>query len=435
MKLFTPLSLLCGTLFLNLAAIATQETAPEPVVPPEQSIADPEADVIPVATGGVATEPDGPQPVSGPITPAGNQPVGALNGRVVFMSGGHGWQASGSSWSLDRPLLLAMNEDTGNVDQMTLFAYYCFNAGATVVPFRPVGNQTNEVVLDNGDPAVTWSGAWVASSSAVYFGSAADTVHYRFATVAATETATATYTPTFPQTDYYPVYSWALAGNNRTNQLYRINHTGGQSLVRVPHHLVGGGWVYLGTYYFNAGSNAPSGSVIISNLGENGAAAAVVIADAVRFGNGMGDVNIGGGVSTYPREDEGNRYWVQRAWGQGQPTSVYTSGNVSSPIRMAVEMNNQSSGSMYKRAYVGFHSNATTGNTNTATARGVLGLWNDPTLSTNVAPDSGTLNQYRLRIEAGHRGQHRYGRAQLSPRGPLAEPQHTDLRQPELRLR
>ena len=46
-----------------------------------------------------------------------------------------------------------MNEDTGNVDQMTMFVYQCFNAGATVVPMRPVGNQTNEVVLDNVDPA------------------------------------------------------------------------------------------------------------------------------------------------------------------------------------------------------------------------------------------------------------------------------------------
>ena len=47
------------------------------------------------------------------------------------------------------------------------------------------------------------------------------------------ETATATYTPTIPAAGFYPVYTWALSSSNRTNQLYRINHTGGQSLVRV----------------------------------------------------------------------------------------------------------------------------------------------------------------------------------------------------------
>jgi hypothetical protein len=140
------------------------------------------------------------------------------------------------------------------------------------------------------------------------------------------------------------------------------------------------------------------GSVVISNEGNDGIAMGVIIADAIRFGNGMGDIDEGGGISRYPREDESNAYWVRRGMGQGQPSSIYSSG-VSSPIRMAKEMNNEGSGNMYKRVYIGFHSNATTGNTNTATSRGVLGLWNNPALSTNVAPDSGTLNQYTLALK------------------------------------
>jgi hypothetical protein len=319
------------------------------------------------------------------------QPRGVLSGRIIFTSGGHGWNWSGSAWTLDRPLLLDMNEDTGNVDQMTMFAYHCFNAGATVVPFRPVGNQTNQVVLDNDDPGVIWSGLWADSSSTVFFGSPGD-VAYRFASGAAVESATATYTPNIPAAGFYPVYAWALAGGNRTNQLYRINHTGGQSQVRVPHHMVGGGWVYLGTYYFAVGSHPASGAVVISNETGGPDGVGAIIADAIRFGNGMGDVNPGSGVSTYPREDECSRMWILRGLGQGQSTSPYDNGNVSAPPRMAAEMNREGAGNIYKRVYVGFHSNASSGS-----ARGVTALYNDPNrYPTTVETNSATPNQFRF---------------------------------------
>jgi hypothetical protein len=334
----------------------------------------------------------------GPTAPSPGQPGGALSGRIVYTSAGHGWTWSGSSWVLQRGVIGEMNEDYGNLDQMTLFAYYCFNAGATVVPMRPVGHQTNEVVLDNVSAAVSFSGDWFTNSTnTVYYGSAgAD--RFRFASVSSTETATATYTPTIPLAGFYPVYTWAAHGADRTNQLYRIRHTGGEAQVRVPHHMVGNGWVYLGSYHFNAGSNADSGAVIISNLGPVPGATGVVIADAIRFGNGMGSINRGGGVSGYPREEECSRYWIQNSLGQGQPASIYdgagddASDNVGAPIRMAAEMNQQNIGNMYKRIYIGFHSNATTGNTNTATARGSMGLWNDNA----VFPGTGTPNQFRL---------------------------------------
>jgi len=239
-------------------------------------------------------------------------------------------------------------------------------------------------VLDNVSAGVTWSGSWSDSSSTVYYGQAG-ALPYRFANVSATETATATYTPNIPVAGFYPVYTWVLAGGNRINQLYRINHTGGQSLVRVPHHMVGNGWVYLGTYYFNAGSNPAKGAVIISNLGEGASPSGVVIADAIRFGNGMGNVDRGGGVSGYPREEEASRYWIQRSLGQGQDSGIYANGNVTAPPRMAVEMNRQAEGNMFKRVYIGFHSNAGGG-------RGVLGLYNNASLF----PGTATSNQFRL---------------------------------------
>ncbi len=314
---------------------------------------------------------------SSPIVPSAHQPAGALSGRVVFMNSGHGWTWSTNNyWYLQRPAALnSMNEDYGNLDQLNFFAAYCFNAGAIVASMRPLGRQTNEVVLDNVSAGVTFAGAWTDSTSTIYFGNPG-AVPYRYASLAATETATATYTPMIPAAGYYPVYTWVRHGTDRGDQLYRIRHTGGESQYRVPHYLVGNGWIYLGEYYFNAGSNSLNGSVIISNLrgSTNGS---VIIADAIRFGNGMGSIDRGGGVSGYPREDESCRYWIQANLGQGQSTSLYeTSGNDeqdswSAPPRMSVEMTETNGTSFFKRIHLSFHSNAS-GDGNTRGTEGLI---------------------------------------------------------------
>ena len=318
-----------------------------------------------------------------PVVPSAHQPAGALAGRVVFMNSGHGWtwftNSASNYWSLQRPAALnSMNEDYGNWDQLNFFAAYCFNAGAVVVSLRPLGDQTNEVVIDNVDAAASFAGAWTASTSTIYFGKAG-AVPYRYAALASTESATAAYTPTIPAAGYYPVYTWARHGTDRGDQLYRIRHTGGESQIRIPHYLVGNGWVYLGEYYFNAGSNAACGSVVISNLrgSTNGS---VVIADAIRFGNGLGTIDRGGGVSGYPRQDENCRYWIQSNLGQGQSTSLYETGGTdeqdswSAPPRMSVEMTETNGTSFYRRIHISFHSNASTGVPGTAASRGVEGL-------------------------------------------------------------
>lgn len=290
------------------------------------------------------------------------QQFGALSGKIVFMNSGHGWTFDPTYWRLQRGVGNEMNEDYGNLDQLNFFAQYCFNAGATVVSMRPLGHQTNEVILDNDDAGVTFAGVWNNSSQTTFWGSPGD-VPYRFAALSATETATATYTPTIPVAGFYPVYTWVLAGSDRGDQLYRIRHTGGESLVRIPHHMVGNGWIYLGEYYFNAGANAAAGSVVVSNL-RGSATGLYTFADAIRFGNGMGSVDRGGGVSGYPREDESMRYWIQANLAQGQSTSLYeSSGNDesdswSAPPKMSAHMNREDAGDIYDRIHISFHSNA-----------------------------------------------------------------------------
>jgi hypothetical protein len=323
------------------------------------------------------------------LVPIGVQPEGSLSGKIAYVSAGHGWQWSNAlnRWATDRPNLLSMVEDFGNQDQMTYYADYLLQAGATVVPMRPVGRQLNEIVLDNDSPGVTWSGPWSNNTAGPRwydedYGATSDPVKYRFANInSSAETAVATYSPEIPQAGHYPVYAWVAFGANRTNQLYKVNHTGGQTQISVDHRRVGNGWVYLGTYFFDEGQSAERGSVQISNFSTDGGS--VVIADAIRFGNGMGDVPWGSGgigtgnVSGYPREDEGSIVWLWRGLGLSSsfssPSSVIGTSNVSAPLRMAAHMNSGSN-PYGTSIYVGFHSNATTGNPNTAVARGAIGL-------------------------------------------------------------
>ena len=259
--------------------------------------------------------------------------------------------------------------------------------GATVVPMRPIGRQVNEVVLDNDSPGVTYTGTWSDDATFArwydedYGVGGNDAVPYRFASVdAGAETATATYTPNIPAAGFYPVYTWVAQGSDRTNQLYKINHTGGQTQVSIDHRKVGNGWVYLGTYHFNAGSSASEGSVQISN--HSTAGGSVVVADAIRFGNGMGDLTwddngIGsatGTTSGQPREDEATVLWLYRSFGQrgnGEtPASVLSYPGVLhecvAPGQMAQHMNADTN-PFGTSVYIGIHS--TTSDPNTAIAR------------------------------------------------------------------
>ena len=201
----------------------------------------------------------------------GAQPSGALTGRTIYFSAGHGYALiTAGTWNYGRPFIQGMNEDFGNIDQTNFFAEAVFNAGGTVVCMRPIGQQTNEVVLDNTSSDVTWTpsiSSWTLSGSSTdNFGDSTGN-NMRSINSAATETATATYTPNIPQAGFYPVYCFANASTNRcSGQLYRVRHSAGETEVRVNHRRVGRGWVWLGTYHFAAGKNAATGSVVISNL-------------------------------------------------------------------------------------------------------------------------------------------------------------------------
>jgi hypothetical protein len=380
-------SLFCGWLIAN-AAFSQVAATPQPTTPPDGWTPDPSNDwretppATPVPELSLPPIPS-PRPGTPPPGPLQAQPTGALSGIIVYCGAGHGLTADAEDghpedgdrgWYTQRPLLHGMIEDFGNIDQLTFFTAYALNAGATVVPTRPVGFQPNEVVLDNDDPGVTWSGVWKPSTSTIYYGNPGE-VPYLYANTADGETAVARYTPHIPESGWYPVYAWARPGADRISQLYRIVHSGGVYEIRVNHRRVGRGWVWLGTHYFDAGD---TGYVEISNAAPTSRSQpGVVIADAIRFGNGIGDVDRGTGPTGVPREFEASRYWVERMTGQNAPERVYDldgvddqGDNVGAPPRMAALMNRETDGSYWDRIYVSFHTNAS------GRQRGALGLFN-----------------------------------------------------------
>ncbi len=315
------------------------------------------------------------EPPRGPYAQPARQPTGALTGVSVFASAGHGWTADTGvgDWYLQREVLQSMNEDHGNIDMLNIFAAYAFNAGATVVPFRPVGWQPIEIVLDNDDPGVTFTGSWSNSTNSKYYenGVTNSGIPYKFASASTTETATARYTPTITVTDYYPVYCFTIASSDRTIQTYRIRHAGGISEVKVDHRLVGNGWIWLGNYYLIAGGD---NYVEITN---QSTVAGAVIADAIRWGCGMGDI-VGNGASTvsgYSRDEECSKYWAQSELGNhavGFDSNIWhvsgqsdTDDNVRTAAKWAREMNQEPAGGVlvdrWKRIYIEFHTNATGG--------------------------------------------------------------------------
>ncbi len=305
--------------------------------------------------------------LAGPVAGAGTQPAGALSGVIVYCSAGHGWTAGSSYWYLQRGLLLDMVEDYGNIDQLNYFVHYLFNAGATVVPFRPVGYRHTEIVLDNDDTGVTYTGVWNNSTATTeYYENRATLsgVPYRWANAAASESATARYTPTIPETGFWPVYCWTRDGTDRVRQTYRIRHSGGVSSVVIDHRMVGKGWIWLGNYHLTAGTG---NYAEITNVSPD---AGVVIADAIRFGNGMGDVvRPGPGTASgYPRDEECSRYWAESELGNnavGFSSTIWDgsgddgSDNVGTAARWAAAMNRETyNDDRWRSIYIEFHTNA-----------------------------------------------------------------------------
>lgn len=249
------------------------------------------------------------------------QTAGALSGKSVYVSAGHGWYFHPTfGWLTQRGVSNGIIEDHNNAEAVNQYLIaYLRRAGADVFPARDPAMITAELVIDNagnaGGAAYAEAGQWFTSALAGYRGGS-----YRYAVSVAsiTPTAVATWSAPVAVSGWYPVYAWYVPAANRVPQArYRIVHAGGASDVVINQQTHGYTWRYLGAYYFRAGELA---QVAVSNA--SNAAGLAVIADAIRLGGGVGDIAREGGPSLRPRWEEAARYWAMLL---GAPAGVYDS--------------------------------------------------------------------------------------------------------------
>ncbi len=249
------------------------------------------------------------------------QTAGALSGKSVYVSAGHGWYFHPSlGWRTQRGVTNGLVEDHNNAEVVNQFLIaYLRQAGADVFPTRDPAMIDAERVIDNADnvsgAGYVEAGQWFTSALAGYRGGS---YRYAVSVAAITPTAVATWSAPVDVSGWYPIYAWYVAAANRVPQArYRIIHAGGASEAVIDQRTHGYTWRYLGTYYFRAGQLA---QVVLSNA--SSVAGTAVIADAIRLGGGVGDINRGAGPSLKPRWEEAARYWTMLL---GAPASVYDS--------------------------------------------------------------------------------------------------------------
>ncbi len=258
----------------------------------------------------------------------------------LWQSHGRYYKPENDRWQWQRPSLFCTTEDLFTPSIVLPYLIPMLeNAGGIVYTPRERDTQRNEVIVDNDTHPVGSFYIEKESRKARFStpigitGFASRRSIYQqgenpftegtvriLPTESKAERAFAMWAPNIPEEGYYAVYvSYKTLINSVTDAKYTVFHKGGATEFRVNQQIGGGTWVYLGTFLFDKG-NTEYGRVVLSNESkENG----VVVADAVRFGGGMGNIARQGRTSGLPRYLEGARYSAQWA---GMPPSVYGEG-------------------------------------------------------------------------------------------------------------
>lgn len=272
-----------------------------------------------------------------------------LAGRNIALWQSHGryFEEKTDRWEWQRAPMFLTVEDMYTQSYVLPFLIPMLeNAGAYVMTPRERDPQTNEVIADN-DPAFeegrgeevriegrysetgTWSDAGVGFADARATYSLLENP-FLMGTARQAEcrenhrdkAAEARWTPEIPERGEYSVYiSYKSLPHSTPCAHYTVRHLGGESEFIVNQKMGGGTWIYIGTFEFDKGSE---GCVILDNSvpkGYNVTRNAVITADAVRFGGGMGKIARGlkdQPVNEYttsgmPSFTEGALYWMQWA--------------------------------------------------------------------------------------------------------------------------
>ena len=234
-----------------------------------------------------------------------------LSGKHIALWGSHGryYHQTMEQWLWQRAKLWTTVEDVYTSSYtMPFLVPMLENAGAVVVQPRERDTQEVEDVVDEveairrlGEEA---KGKWVKGEGTGW-GEDNDEVllegenpfekgGYMLAPVSNKEISELRYTPhPLPAGEYAVYVSYKSLSNSTTAAKYTVVHRGQKTEFEVNQQMGGGTWVYLGTFAFDADPN--NNYVTLSNVGKGNA---VVTADAVKFGGGIGN------VARYPQPDK-----------------------------------------------------------------------------------------------------------------------------------
>ena len=257
-----------------------------------------------------------------------------LKDRHIALWQSHGWyyEQKLDRWEWQRGRLMQTVEDLYTQSYVLPFLVPMLeNAGANVLLPRERDVNRQEYIIDNDEASgyaetvgqeawETGNGAGFAHKQQVYrdFQNPFLDGTFRQAETQTKGTESiAEWQTVIRERGEYAVYvSYQTVKKSSKDALYTVHHAGGETHFRINQQMMGGTWVYLGTFLFTEGQTA---RVTLSNLSDK--AGQMVTADAVKIGGGMGNIERAGLLSGYPRFTEGSRYWLQWA---GAPDSVYS---------------------------------------------------------------------------------------------------------------
>lgn len=272
-----------------------------------------------------------------------------LDGRHIALWQSHGryYDQNTEMWTWQRPCLFQTCEDMFTQGFVLPYLVPMLeNAGAYVLLPRERDIQTNEIIADN-DPTEgnrgsalyeekgKWDNAGVgfADTKEIYSGLdnpfTMGTARQALCVGPSSKpNSSIIWQPEIPERGKYAVYiSYKSLPSSTTAAHYTVQHMGGTSEFAVNQKMGGSTWTYLGTFEFDKGKD---GYVTLDNgtpKGHRLEVGAIVTADAVRFGGGMGNIARNGWIapddsvsvrveptlSGMPRSAEAARYWLQWA--------------------------------------------------------------------------------------------------------------------------
>jgi N-acetylmuramoyl-L-alanine amidase len=256
------------------------------------------------AEGGVAdptagSAPDAPTPQSGqPPVERLARPQGALSGKTIYVSAGHGWRWTGSDWTTQRPpypdgstgYYGPIIEDHNNAEIVNQYLLrYLWNAGADVWTVRERDMNSFKQIVDDTDISFGTLGVWESTTGGGYLS------RYLWTTTDWVATAAVTWTLGPVVADgLYGLYVWYPSATDSTRDArYVVRHAGGVTELQLDQRHHGSTWRYVGRFPLRAGE-----SLHVSLNNRSDAPGRPVVADAVRMGGGWftdGDLASNGG--------------------------------------------------------------------------------------------------------------------------------------------